>query len=443
MSEKTAAAPAQLMLPYEPLVKLATRQNIRDVAGITQMKDDYKVPYVTIALRDEYNNRIRWQWMDDEAWEKHLGIVELAKGLLASRNGPPKLYGDFVIENDVVLFILTDGERRWRAIGYILRNVATFFPDLKEGEEPTWQDGTPIKMVKVEPNPPKFTEWDRLHQQHATNNNKKYSVLENAQICYRKKNFFLKNKEDEKVILAKHEIPEDKLSLYIPVSNDDIAHDMNMSRQWVDDMVAIHDLPEELRKEINNGKPYSNVLRAYRAEQKEKAGKLPVATIVKNEGGEVIGTVTGNGQVQLDQPLNPEKEERDDDEVDNDIPINQEIRTAQPFTGNHTVVDTKAADKAEENSHKTSAAPQTAPPPKTTEDAILNDFKTEKELCDLDLNEVKKMLDSLSVKLGYLPNRIGVKGTKDECIGLIDKLILPKVIAVQERIRKAPIRGTD
>src|SRR5690606_12887746 len=110
----------------------------------------------------------------------------------------------------VVMFVITDGERRWRAIGWLIRNGHEFY-----------RDGSRIDKVEVEPNPGDYTEWDRLRQQHTTNNNKKYTVLENAEMCYRKKNFFLKHKEKEHFYLAPHEIPDKDKDLYGPISNTD------------------------------------------------------------------------------------------------------------------------------------------------------------------------------------------------------------------------------
>jgi hypothetical protein len=443
MSETTTQPEAgtQIPLPYETLGKIATRQNIRDVDEIKQISDGYKVPYPIIVLRPDFNIRIRPDWMDDEAWEKHLEVEALANDIMAGKDAPEKIKGDFVVEDGVLKFIITDGERRYRAIGWLLRNGHTHY-----------KDGTEINMVEVEPNPRDYTEWDRLRQQHATNNNMKYTTLEYSVLCTRKKKHFLKNKEDANLILSINEIPADQLENFVPISNSDIAKDLNKSRQWVEDMLLIDELPETTRKAIASGKtPYSEALKAYRKELKDKAkekqANTVVADVVSREGGEVIGEVKGNGQVNINQPLGPEDTPFDDERTSTssatEMNAMDEVNQPPVFTGNHTVVESNAALKAEEESHKTRATYQDNTPKHKSEEAILADFKDEKELCDMDLNEVIKLLDKLTIKLGYLPdNAPGIKQTKDDCLGLVNGLIIQKVKAVQERIKKAPDRGT-
>lgn len=98
-------------------------------------------------------------------------------------------------------------------------------------------------------------------------------------------------------------------------------------------------------------------------------------------------------------------------------------------------VETKAADKVEEQSHKTRATYQEPSPQKAGKDLMAPiDFSQDKALGEMELNEATKLLDKLSTNIGTLPAHL--QQYVNDWQGSI-RLIQSKISTAVEIIKKA------
>ena len=103
-------------------------------------------------------------------------------------------------------------------------------------------------------------------------------------------------------------------------------------------------------------------------------------------------------------------------------------------------VETSAAIDEEEKSRKTSSTfTEPSRPKAQKEDALAPiDFAKDKELGELELNEIIKLHDKLQTKINLFP--ANMKQYKDDCIGL-SNVIQHKLTAMLDILKKAPERG--
>lgn len=470
----------QLSLPYEILGETLGRGKIRDIESVKNGRNTWMVPYDQIRIRPGYNIRSKPAWVTEEEWEIELEVEQLARQLLNGKDCPDIIKGDFTWGNNdmgevMQVFSLSDGERRCRAIGRLLKEGHTHYPN-----------GKAINMVEVLQNPIGYTEYDRNRQFMSTNNNMKYTDLQWASLCQRMKHSFFKNDENPLLILSREEIlakGEESLNGWSALTNDDIAKDLHHARQWVDNMLILHGLPDETKRKIYNKElPYSTAISDYRKTNKEKKPQKELTVI--DQEGEVVATLKEGESITVQHANSDTENETPFDDPDPLLEqckeyvstlkkigtanlqrefefgynrafrimcqlrdagiIREEVEGYCTVIANEKfIVDTHSANEVEEDSHKTRATFAEQRPSKDREDALMQqDFKTEKEECEFNLNEVVKLMDKLEAQIKNLPDHVpGIKQAKGDMTGLINGIILPKIRDTQDKLKNAPTRG--
>lgn len=521
-----------LELPYAPIEKVATRQMIRDLASEKKTaygRQSYFIAYAAIKVRKGFNGRIQPPGMSDADWEKELGIEELAMEILEANGLIQPLVGD--LSADGKIFWLNDGERRWRAIGWLLRNKHKKYVNDKD-----------VKMVECFLNPSTTTEEERLLLMLGTDSKKKYNDLETAHMFLR-------------------------LETHFHYSHEKIAKkNGNISRQTVDNLIKLAKEPQAIQDAILTGKFGTTAAIELINKEKDPAKRLELFHATIGQGQELkvkdigktakyrdymglmaaaqemydekvitfekakfdIGEVAANAKIALpletkdietahdnaiealeairagriEEPpvvekLGESKEFVRNNEVGETIPpivaqANEEMRitvdryntgvldypgavkalgqTHAMYTVNnpsHTdaieelfeewtekldnlkeqkdsrkvnKIDTTSAIDEEEKARTTSSTHKEPSRPKEQKEDALGaiDFKNDKELGELELNEIIKLHDKLQTKINMFPANL--QQYKDDCIGL-SNVIQHKLIAVLEIMKKAPERG--
>lgn len=210
----------QQPLPYAPIEAGLNRNDqrsiLKDVGGKIG-RQTMLVPIGQIAIRDNFNWRIKPSEMSEEQWlysPDELDIKSLADGIFQS-SGHPALEADMTSEG---VFYVTDGFRRYHARLRLLQDGKMTFPD-----------GSPVEMVEVMPNPKETTEEDRMLTIFRSQENKKLRPMEIALGLKRVKDTF-------------------------GYSNEKIAELIGKSRQYVDNKIALAEEPVEIRQAIEDGK---------------------------------------------------------------------------------------------------------------------------------------------------------------------------------------------
>lgn len=232
MSTKT------LLLPYPEITQTPSRDTLRAALKVSGNKngshDTYWVKRDNIIIRPGFNVRQQPAYMTDEQWLEFLQIKELAEGLLAGKENPEIIKGDFA--PDGIGFILSDGYRRYLATGLIIEMGHEFYPN-----------GRRVDELEVRPNPKEFTELDRVRQMFTSNHNLKLSPTQNAELCYR-------------------------LKTYFNLTSQQVADNIGgITRQWVDNMLLIHEVDDDIKALLDNGTAtITEVLKRVRDEKRSK-----------------------------------------------------------------------------------------------------------------------------------------------------------------------------
>lgn len=179
---------------YEQLTHGAGREVWRQNAKI--FRSTYKVEFKLITILNGWNTRTIFE-----------GIEELAEDIAANGLNEP-LEGVMTPEGK---FLLTDGERRYKAIQLLRKN------------------GVKISEVEVVPLPGKMEPQDILVRMLSSGVQK--SMYKDVEVA----NGLLRLKSD------------------FNLSNEDIGHKMGKSRQWVDNMIKLAKQPEEIKEKVAAG----------------------------------------------------------------------------------------------------------------------------------------------------------------------------------------------
>lgn len=206
-----------------PFVDLTTVDGRNDVRKISKKRAErlHLIDIDNIRLRPGLNRkyfnwRIQKEGESDELYEIRLGIPQLAEAIYKSNGPDDNPVGD--IKDG--LFYINGGERRFRALRYLLN---------KYGEKTTYPNGEPVRLVEVLQNPKDFTDKDRIRRIHSSDSNLKYSPMERA--------------------WGYQEMKDD-----YNMTNQEIADELQISRQTVDNYIKATTLPPEVQNEVDEGK---------------------------------------------------------------------------------------------------------------------------------------------------------------------------------------------
>lgn len=191
----------QLTLPYEEIKKgsIANRDYMRKNFKRNSI-DTYFIPLNKIKERDGLNSRIVYE-----------GILELADAIISNPETIDPMVLDILPSG---IGLLDEGHRRLRAH---LLNV----------ERGKYKDDI---LVEFYPNKSDVTELDRMVRQITSNLNLKKDLkpFEKAKVAWNVKNLY-----SEK-----------------PKTHEEVAKLLHLSRQTVDNLIRIHEAPDDLRQEM-------------------------------------------------------------------------------------------------------------------------------------------------------------------------------------------------
>lgn len=226
----------QQELPFT-ITKVATRSEVRNMKDtVTDVSDRLKkVDFSIMRIRPEFNQRIKPDNYSEEDWEKELDIPNLANGIFISCQTADPIIGDILPDGT---FLVNEGERRFRAIRYLLAQGLDTYPN-----------GQPVSRVEVMLNPTYFTEQDRFIRNFTSQNKKKLKPMEIAYGALRLKEEF-------------------------KMTHEAIANTYNVSRQTIDNYILATTLPKDRQQLINDKlSPLSVEIAAIRTDKKEKKEK--------------------------------------------------------------------------------------------------------------------------------------------------------------------------
>jgi len=190
--------PQQLQLPYKEVGKVANREFIRSNKEIfTQTpRASFKMPLSKIKERDGFNSRIVYD-----------GIEELAEDILLRGQDEPMTLD--ITEKGIGL--IDEGHRRYRALNLLLSQK-------KIDKE---------YLVEFYPNKASVTELDRMVRQITSNVNlkKDLKVYEKAKVAWNVKNLYTEK----------------------PLSHEEVAKLLHLSRQTIDNLIKIYEADDALK----------------------------------------------------------------------------------------------------------------------------------------------------------------------------------------------------
>ncbi len=211
------------------------RKEYREISTNTEhMK---KVDIAIIEIRpDQFNARVKPDWMNEDMWEQVLGIAALADGIYASNGPADAIVGDFHKDGK---FYITAGERRTRAIRHLMRTERTIYPN-----------GQPVSAVTIVINPPGTTDVDRIRKMLNENDTLPLSIMQRAHTYKRLK--------------EKYELTDEQIA--------DMFPGQRVSRQTVNNYIkAATELDQDTQDKIDSGElKLTNVLSELR---KQRPGK--------------------------------------------------------------------------------------------------------------------------------------------------------------------------
>lgn len=190
--------PQQLQLPYAEVGKVANREFIRSNKEIfTQTpRASFKMPLSKIKERDGFNSRIVYD-----------GIEELAEDIFLRGQDEPMTLD--ITEKGIGL--IDEGHRRYRALNLLLSQN-------KIDKE---------YLVEFYPNKASVTELDRMVRQITSNVNlkKDLKVYEKAKVAWNVKNLYTEK----------------------PLSHEEVAKLLHLSRQTIDNLIKIYEADDALK----------------------------------------------------------------------------------------------------------------------------------------------------------------------------------------------------
>ncbi len=263
-------------LPFVDLTITDGRNAIREIS-LARTERNHLIDFDNIRLRPGkgnkyFNARIQPAGMSDEEYEKKIGIPELAEAIFKS-NGPDD---DLVGDIKEGIFYVNGGERRYRAIRHLLACKMSIYPN-----------GSEVRKVGVILNPKGFTDADRRRRILSSDNNLRYTTIERAFA-------YLDMKEED------------------GLTNEQIATNLGVSRQTVDNYIMVTELPLETQQKIDDGiLSMADALKDHREGKKSaKKGKL----IVDLETGEELGLLTAGQERHLAEKAEADAKVRGDED---------------------------------------------------------------------------------------------------------------------------------
>jgi hypothetical protein len=225
-----------------------------------------KINYNQIRIRPGFNAR-RQKGISDELYEFQLQIKELAEGIYQSNGPADPILGDISTDG---IFYQTDGERRIRAIGYLI----------KTGRD-TYPNGEPVEMVIVRLNPAGTTDLERQIKIVSTQDNLKLPTMDKAYHILRLKQQY-------------------------NLTDPEIGKMLNMSRQSVNNYIKATTLPQSVQDDIDEGKEFlTGALINHRKEMAKKKNENADLQLVNRETGEVV-------EISPDEEYHRDEEECDE-----------------------------------------------------------------------------------------------------------------------------------
>lgn len=262
-------------LPFVDLTQTDGRNQIREIS-LARTERNHLIDFDKIQLRPGkgnkyFNARIQPAGMSDEEYEKKIGIPDLAMAIFKS-NGPDD---DLVGDCKDGIFYVNGGERRYRAIRHLLSCKMDIYPN-----------GTEVRKVAVILNPKGFTDADRRRRILSSDNNLRYTSIERAFA-------YLDMKEEDNL------------------TNEQIAVNLGVSRQTVDNYIMVTELPLETQQKIDDGiLSMADALKDYRTAKQAKKGKL----IVDSVTGEEVGLLTEAQERHLAEKAEADAKVRGDED---------------------------------------------------------------------------------------------------------------------------------
>lgn len=373
------------LLPYEPILKIATRDQMRTVSTIGDQI--CRIDINIVRIREGFNIRSKPAWMSTEEWLVALEIESLALDILKNGLQDP-LRGDMVpTEEGELVFYLTDGYRRFLAICWLLEQGHT-----KQA------NGKDMNQVDVLRFPVGTTDKDRDLFMLSSGKKKLYNEMQMARGMKRLKDLH-------------------------KMTSEEIGERLGYSRQWVDNKLKLNNLPQEQQDAIERGD-----LKSTNALFPEKVGaKIVPAETLQQLQVNGNGNGNGNGQSNASQAhvyIPGGFQTLDNPEV---------IAPAAPQQ--QVVTETKKALDQEMKSHESNGHYQESRPRDDRNDALPKvNFSQEKTQAEMELNEVKGMLDKINVICNNFP--MNMKQTADD-IQRMCAASVRKVEVAQEIIKKA------
>lgn len=245
-SSKKEPKPEQIAL----FNNTATRAFIRAHNDtITNTDGLYKVHLDIIRINPGFQPRQKPEGLQEDLWEQMLGIPALADAIWEN-SGPidPPLGDIYSVDGT---FVLTEGERRTRALRHLIATGREFYPDGK----------TPVNIVKVLLNPAGTTDQDRMRIAISSGNKLPFTTMQRARY-YQK-------------FVTDHGMTHAQVSEFLK----------DVSRQTVDNYILCLSLPEDVQHKLDGGEiTITAALADLRASKKPAGGQV----LVDSESGEVI-----------------------------------------------------------------------------------------------------------------------------------------------------------
>jgi len=269
--------PPRTIAPELQFVDLTTVDGRNDVRKVSLHREE-RLHWIDISIlkirpgknKKTFNWRIQKEGQSEVDYEKQLGIPELADAIYKSNGPDDAIRGDFKDG----LFWITGGERRFRAIRYIVETLG--LAEYPNGEKTT--------VVEIYQNPKGFTDADRRRIIFTSQNQLKYSPLEFAY-------GFLEVKEEE------------------GKTHEQIADEFGVSRQTVDNYIAVTKLDKEIQEEIEAGRlPLSTALKLDRKQKNDEKKSKSVENEIPN-------------------PPTPWRKEKSDADLENDELMDKQDNT--------------------------------------------------------------------------------------------------------------------
>lgn len=262
-------------LPFVDLTQTDGRNAIREIS-LARTERNHLIDFDNIQLRPGkgnkyFNARIQPAGMSDEEYEKKIGIPDLAMAIFKSNGPDDPLFGD--IKDGI--FYVNGGERRYRALRWLLACKMSIYPN-----------GSEVRKVEIILNPKGFTDADRRRRILSSDNNLRYTSIERAFA-------YLDMKEEDNL------------------TNEQIAVNLGVSRQTVDNYIMVTELPLETQQKIDDGiLSMADALKDYREGKKAKKGKL----IVDPETGEDLGILSESQERHLAEKAAADAKVRGDED---------------------------------------------------------------------------------------------------------------------------------